>query len=282
MLKIAIPNKGSLSEDAVEILRESGYKCKRYGRELSIVDKDNDIEFIFLRPRDIAVYVANGTLDLGITGQDLARDSKSKVKELLQLGFGNSAFYYAVPKAENLKPEGLSGLRIATSYPNIVLQDLERMGISATVIALDGAVEISIKLGVADAIADVVSSGQTLEEAGLKVIGGPIMKSEAILIAHDDKCSEKKEVRILVDRLKGILVAKKYAVIEYDIPGEKLKDACAITPGIESPTVAPLAEANWSAVKSMVERKDINKIMDELKDIGAKGVIVMDIKTCRI
>ncbi len=283
MLKIAVPNKGALSEGAVEILKEAGYNCRRGGRELIVADKVNDIEFIFLRPRDIAVYVGNGVLDLGITGRDLALDSCARVSEILALNFGRSDFYYATPQNSGLTPDKFAGLRIATSYPEVVKSDLEKRGIDAKVVRLDGAIEVSIKLGVADAIADVVESGRTLREAGLETVGKPVMSSEAVLIAGDDKeVVNRSEVETLLKRLKGILVARSYAMIEYDIPRAVLKDACAITPGIESPTISPLNNPDWAAVKSMITRKDINNAMDALQAIGARGIIVTDIRTCRI
>lgn len=282
MLKLAIPNKGSLSEDGVELLKEAGYKCRRRGRELIVRDLENQIEFIYLRPRDIAVYVENGLLDLGITGRDLAIDSETNFKELLPLNFGNSLFFYAVPENSKLSPAKFAGKRIASSYANIVKKDLKKRGIKAQIVRLDGAVEISIALGVADVIADVVSSGQTLKEAGLKIVGDPILVSEAVLIARDRKIAETDEAKKLIDRLQGILLARTYAMVEYDVPRAALEKACKITPGIESPTIAPLAEENWVAVKSMVKRKDVNRIMDELKKAGAKGIIITDIRTCRI
>ncbi len=282
MLKIAIPNKGALSEKAVGLLKEAGYKCSRYGRELTIVDSKNNVEFIYLRPRDIAVYVGKGILDLGITGRDLAFDSKSEVVELLPMDFGNSRFFYALPKEQDLTPDQFDGLRIATSYPNIVKNDMEKRGVKADIIRLDGAVEISIRLGVADAIADVVESGQTLKEAGLKVVGEPIMESEAVLIGRDKSVTNRDEVKFIIKRIEGIIKARTYAVVEYDIPKAQLEKACKVTPGIESPTVAPLTHEDWVAVKAMISQKEINDVMDKLENLGAKGIIVTEIRTCRI
>jgi ATP phosphoribosyltransferase len=282
MLKIAIPNKGSLSEESVAILKECGYKCKRRGRELIVIDEANSIEFVYLRPRDIAVYVGSGIIELGITGRDLAIDSSAPVKELLSLNFGNSKFFYAAPKNKNLSLNEFNGKRIATSYATIVKKDLEKRGINADVVKLDGAVEISVRLGVADIIADVVSSGLTLKEAGLEIIGTPILESEAILVSGYTDVAEHTEAKKLIDRLQGILHARTYAVVEYDGKKDALSVACKITPGIESPTVSPLAEENWIAVKSMIKRKEINSAMDKLKEIGAKGIIVTDIRTCRL
>ncbi len=282
MLQIAIPNKGALSEKAVELLKEAGYKCSRYSRELIVTDKENNINFIFLRPRDIAIYVGRGIIDLGITGRDLAIDSKSDVTEIQELNFGNSAFHYAVPKNSGLLPDKFDGLRIATSYPEIVRLDLEKRNVSAEIVRLDGAVEISIELGVADAIADVVESGRTLKEAGLEIVGAPLMRSEAILIARNDKIAKTPKVCRLLGRLRGILVARKYAMVEYDIPCGKLDEACKLTPGIESPTISPLSKPDWVAVKAMIKQKESNHIMDELHKIGARGIIVTDLRSCRL
>lgn len=282
MLKIALPNKGALSSVSIELITKAGYKCDRDGRELSVVDKDNHIEFVYLRPRDIAIYVSKGIIDIGITGRDLAQDSLSQLHEFLCLGIGKSRFHYAVPAQCNLTPDGFCGLRIATSYPNIVRQDLEKRGVSADIVHLDGAVEISIQLGVADAIADVVESGKTLVAAGLKTVGEPIMHSEACVMGRDIKMLADCNVKRFIDRLNGIIVAREYAVIEYDVEKTKLEDACRITPGIESPTISPLSREGWVAVKAMFKKKQVNKIIDELVEIEARGIIVTDITTCRI
>lgn len=282
MLKIALPNKGSLSEEALALVKEAGYKAKREGKELSVIDQSNDIEFLFLRPRDIAIYVGGGIVDIGITGRDLLLDSEAPAVELLPLGFGKSRFCYAVPKGSSLTPEGLDGCRIATSYPNIVKQDRQAHGQKVKIVKLDGAVEISIQLGVADAIADVVESGATMRQAGLVTTGEPVLQSEAVLIARDKSLENGPQVHSFLQRIKGILLARNYVMIEYDIPRDKLSEACRITPGIESPTVAPLSKADWFAVKSMVKRQDVNRIIDSLEACGAKGIIVMDIRTCRI
>ncbi|MBL4576319.1 MAG: ATP phosphoribosyltransferase [Opitutaceae bacterium] len=282
MLRIAIPNKGSLSEGAVAIATEAGYSCKRSGRELSVVDAQHDIEFIYLRPRDIAIYVGNGTLDLGLTGRDLSLDSEASVEEILSLGFGASRFFYALPKEKALTPDQFMGMRIATSYPSIVKADMKSRGVDVTVVELDGAVEISIRLGVADAIADVVESGRTLKEAGLVTVGDPIMNSEAILIAHNKEVAASEQVQTLINRFRGVLTARQNVMIEYDIARENLDTACDLTPGVESPTIAPLSRDGWVAVKSLIARKGINGIMDALQKIGAKGIIVSDIKSCRL
>lgn len=282
MLQIALPNKGSLSQEAVELVREAGYHCRRYSRELVVRDKAHPIEYVFLRPKDIAVYVSRGVLDVGITGRDLALDSQADFHELLPLEFGRSSFYYAVPQESELTPDQFGGLRIATSYANLVAQDLQKRGVRADVVHLDGAVEIAIRLGVADAIADVVESGRTMMEAGLKTVGEPLIASEAILIARDQSVARNEWVKQFVERLKGIIVARAYVMVEYDAPTELLEQASMITPGIEAPTVAPLSREGWVAIKAMAKKSDVNDIMDRLAQLGAKGIIVTPIRTCRI
>lgn len=282
MIRIALPNKGSLSEATHKIVKEAGYRTSRTGRELSLIDTENDVEFIFLRPRDIAVYVSQGVVEIGITGRDLNDDAITPAKEVMALGFGKSTFRYAVPNTSDLVPEQFSGLRIACSYPNIVKHDMERRGIETTIVTVDGAVEVSIRLGVADVVADVVGSGQTLRDAGLKAVGEPIMYSEAIVVARSEKTADNPQVCGFLRRINGIVLAREYAMIEYDVDRKLLPQATAITPGIEAPTISPLNDPAWVAVKAMTKKQDVNCIVDQLADLGAKGIVVMDIRTCRL
>ncbi len=282
MLRIAIPNKGSLSEGAVKIFSDAGYSCRRQSRELKVIDYENNVEFIFLRPTDISVYVENGVLDLGVTGRDLVVESGSEVDEILSLGYGKSMFHYAVPEESLLTVDDFNGKKIATSYPVLVKKDLKDRSIEATVIKLDGAIEISINLGVADAIADVVQTGRTMVEAGLKIIGGPVMNSEAVLIGRVDEPDTRKDICTIVNRINGIVVAREYVMIEYDVSDENIEEACMITPGIEAPTVSPLNRNGWYAVKAMARKKGMNQLVDDLNDLGCKGIVVSDIRTCRI
>ena len=283
MLKIAVPNKGALSEGAVRLLTESGFRCQRTGRELTVSDPGNDMEFLFLRPRDVAVYVGGGIIDLGITGRDLAVDSGAAVTELMPLDFGRSRFCFAAPKELGLtSPRQLDKMRIACSYPSLLREKLAELNLCCSVVRLDGAVELSVKLGIADAIADVVESGSTLKEAGLAVVGEPLLHSEAILIGGRPDSGELPAARKLMARMKGVIVAASYVMVEYDIKREALEAACRITPGVEAPTVSPLANPDWVAVKAMVRRKECNRIMDELYDIGARGIFVADIRSCRL
>jgi ATP phosphoribosyltransferase len=281
MLRIAVPNKGSLADPAADMLRESGYRQRRDSRELVLADPDNDAEFFFLRPRDVAVYVGSGTLDVGITGRDLLLDSGAEAEELLTLGFAGSTFRFAGPPGGAQTVADLAGQRVATSYPGLVAQHLAEHGVEATVVRLDGAVESSVTLGVADAIADVVETGTTLRGAGLEIFGEPILRSEAVLIRRRGLAVDS-QVEVLTRRLQGVLVARQYVLMDYDVRVEHVEQACALTPGLESPTVSPLHDKGWVAVRAMVPRVRTNQVMDELYDVGARAILVTDIHACRL
>ena len=281
MLKIAVPNKGSLADASIEILKEAGYRQRVDSRDLVLTDSDNGVEFYYLRPRDIALYVGTGELEAGITGRDLLIDSGADAQEILSLGFGGSTFRFAGPAAKSWKVEDISGKRVATAYPGLVENYLSKLGLTATVVRLDGAVESSVRLGVADVIADVVSTGNTLRQAGLSIFGDPILHSEAILISRNSK-ELPDELQILLRRLQGVVTARQYVLLDYDIPRVSVDQACAITPGLESPTISPLQKADWVAVRAMVLRKDTNRLMDELWALGARGILVTDIHACRL
>lgn len=281
MLKVAVPNKGSLSERAVAILHEAGYQGRQDPKALTVLDEANNVEFFFLRPKDIAIYVAKGHLDLGITGRDLAADSMARVSEVMTLGFGASTFRYAGPKEAALSVDDLAGLRIATSYPNLVREDLKSRGIDAEVIRLDGAVEISIKLGVADAIADVVSTGRTLRKQGLVPFGPVICDSEAVVVAREG-IELIDAHRVFLRRMEGILHAQNFLMLDYNIDKDLLEEATTITPGLSGPTVSPLAHENWVAVRAMVPFKEANDIMDRLSLLGAKAILASEIRIARI
>ena len=281
MLKIAVPNKGSLADASIEILKEAGYRQRVDSRDLVLTDPENGVEFYYLRPRDIALYVGTGELEAGITGRDLLIDSGADAQEILSLGFGGSTFRFAGPAAKNFKLEDLSGKRVATAYPGLVENYLSKLGVSAKVVRLDGAVESSVRLGVADVIADVVSTGNTLRQAGLSIFGDPILQSEAILISRNSK-DLQDDLQILLRRLQGVVTARQYVLLDYDIPRITVDQACAITPGLESPTISPLQKPDWVAVRAMVLRKDTNRLMDELWALGARGILVTDIHACRL
>lgn len=282
MLRIAVPNKGSLSEPAAAMLKEAGYRQRRDSRELVLPDPDNDVEFFFLRPRDIAVYVGSGTVDVGITGRDLMLDSESDAVEHLPLGFACSTFRWATTAGEMSTVEQVAGHRVATSYPVLVASYLRDLGIEpAGVVRLDGAVETAIKLGVADVIADVVETGTTLRAAGLEIFGEPILRSEAVLVRRSD-VDAPAGLDVLTRRLQGVLTAQQYVLMDYDVPTSLVEKAVAITPGLESPTVSPLHNGDWSAVRAMVPRGQTNHVMDALYDVGARAILVTSIHACRL
>ena len=306
MLRVAVPNKGALSESAAEILAEAGYRRRTDPKDLTVIDQANGVEFFFLRPKDIAIYVGSGDLDLGITGRDLAAESGAPVRERLAMGFGSSSFRYAAPAGRSWTVADLAGLRIATAYPNLVRKDLAAKGIDATVIRLDGAVEISVQLGVADAIADVVGSGRTLRMHNLAAFGEPLCDSEAVLIERETGIDSRvapllpagTDSRVapllpagadagraardqLAGRVQGVVFGQQYLMLDYDCPRDLVERAVAITPGLESPTIAPLADPAWVAVRALVPRRDVNALMDELAGIGAKAILASDVRFCR-
>lgn len=281
MLRIALPNKGGLAGAAAQMLREAGYRQRAHDSDLVCRDTANQVEFFYLRPRDIATYVGSGDLQLGITGRDLLVDAGGSAVELLELGFGAATFRFAARPEVVSDPADLSGRKIATSYPGIVAAHLAKHGIDAEVIRLDGAVENAIGLGVADAVADVVETGATLRQAGLVTFGEPILESAAILIGGPDRPVDGG-VAQLQRRLQGVLVARQYVMLAYDVHAERVEAACALTPGIESPTISPLHREGWVAVQAMVRRSEVHRIMDELYDLGARAILVTDIHACRL
>jgi ATP phosphoribosyltransferase len=287
VLRVAVPNKGVLSEPAAAMLAESGYRQRRTTSELAVYDPENDTEFFYLRPRDIAIYVAAGTLDVGITGRDMLletspTDGEGAAAEVMPLGFGRSSFRFASPADSPVDEVAkLEGKRIATAYPGLLQRFLDETGMKAAVVKLDGAVETACRLGVADAVCDVVETGTTLRAAGLRIIGEPVLASEAVLVRRAG-AEEIPAVAQLRRRLQGVLVARRYVMLDYDCPNELLEQATAITPGLEGPTVSPLQTDNWSAVRAMVLKDDTNRVMDELWELGARAILVTSIAASRI
>lgn len=281
MLRIALPNKGSLSEAASRLFAEAGYRQRRDAKELRTLDADNQVEFFYLRPRDIAVYVGAGTVDAGVTGRDLLVDSGADAKEYRALGFGRSTFHFAAPEPVPAGLSDIAGRRVATSYDVLVGNYLTENGVDADVVHLDGAVETSVDLGVADLVADVVETGTTLRAAGLQVFGEPIMESEAIVITAASRPTPPG-FEVVDRRLQGVLVAREYVLLDYDIPLTDVDAAVAVTPGLESPTISPLHDGTWVAVRAMVPRSQTNRVMDALYEVGARAILVTSIEACRL
>jgi ATP phosphoribosyltransferase len=280
-LRVALPNKGALSEDAVRLFSEAGYRCKRGHSSLRTIDAHAGVEFIFLRPRDIAVYVGEGVIDLGVSGRDLTLDSRAEVEELLELEFGHATFRLAVPEGAAFDPHSEPPPRIATSFTHLLADHLQSIGSKAHIVALDGAVELAPSLGVADAVADVVQTGRTLGEAGLATVGEPILKSQAVLLARRSG-ARSAAANVLIERVRGVVVASNYVMLEYDIAESLVAQASAITPGLEAPTLSPLSKPGFVAIRALVPRKNVNDSMDQLYELGARGIIAIDLRTCRL
>ena len=281
MLRVAIPNKGSLAEESIAIFKEAGYRQRSDSGDLVLVDSAGGVEFYYLRPRDIAIYVGSGELEIGVTGRDLLIDSGALADEILALNFGGSTFRFAGPISSRYSVADLAGKRVATAYPGLVQSHLNALGVTANVVRLDGAVESSVRLGVADVIADVVSTGNTLRQAGLEIFGDVILTSEAIVISRSGM-DISAEVEVLMRRLQGVVTARRYVLLDYDVKKSEVELACTITPGLESPTISPLQNPDWVAVRAMVLRDETNQIMDKLWAVGARGILVTDIHACRL
>ncbi|AUG29917.1 ATP phosphoribosyltransferase [Microbacterium hominis] len=280
MLRIAVPNKGSLADTAAEMLAEAGYTGRRDPKDLHVIDPINEVEFFYLRPKDIATYVGSGALDVGITGRDLLLDARMPgAREIEQLGFGGSTFRFAGPPGRFTAVTDLEGLRVATAYPGLVDGFLDEQGVAVDLVPLDGAVESAVQLGVADAVADVVSTGTTLKQAGLEIFGPVLLQSEAVLIGAP---TEAEGTETLLRRLRGVMVARRYVLIDYDLPASLVDDAVAIAPGIESPTISPLRDPEWVAVRVMSPRTTVNQVMDALYAIGARAILVTPIHNARL
>ena len=282
MLRIAVPNKGSLSGPAADMLHEAGYARRKESKELVLLDSANDVEFFYLRPRDIAIYVSSGRLDIGITGRDLLMDSGANAEEILQLGFARSTFRYAARPGTATGVQDLAGMTVATSYEGVVEKHLADRGVDASVVHLDGAVETAIQLGVAQVIADVVETGTSMRNAGLEPFGEPIMDSEAVVVRRTGADPAAPGVQQFLRRLQGVLVARRYVMMDYDIRAEQVEKAVALTPGLESPTVSPLHHEGWLAVRAMVPTADAQRIMDQLYDLGARAILTTGIHAARL
>ena len=282
MLRIAVPNKGSLSDATVELLREAGYRTRRDSKELVVTDAENDVEFFYLRPRDIAVYVGSGTVDAGVTGRDLLLDSGSDAVEVMALGFGASTFRYRRQAGSRGHRRGHRGQArrdvVCRSRPRRPRLPRARRPRSC---ASTAPWRPPSRLGVADCIADVVETGTTLRQQGLEVFGEPILHSEAVLI-RGDRPGEAQAIEVLQRRIAGVITARTYVMLDYDCPKELVDRACELTPGLESPTVSPMQDEAWVAVRAMVPRVGRNRLMDELYDLGARAILVTDIAACRL
>jgi ATP phosphoribosyltransferase len=280
-LRIGVPSKGRLAEIAESLLKEAGLSFRRSERTLFARCKELPVDITFLRTDDIPVLCAEGAIDMGITGADLVAETAADVTTRLPLGAGNVRLAVCVPESSGVKnAKDLHGSRIATSFPNVTEQYLRKHGAEAHLVTLTGSVEIMIGLGVADAIVDLVETGSTLAANQLRILD-EIGRYETILIQNKERRHSEVADRV-VRRLEGVIIARSYSLLEYNVPRAKLSEAEKITPGFNSPTVSALEDPNWCAVRVMVKRGEVIPIMEKLEAIGASAILETQITNCRL
>jgi ATP phosphoribosyltransferase len=280
-LRIGIPSKGRLAEAASQLLIEAGLKFRRQERSLFARVRDMPIEITFLRTDDIPVLCAEGAIDMGITGGDLIEESDVDLTNRLALGMGNWRLAICVPDDSKLqKGADLAAKRIATSFPRVTQNYLDRLNITAHIVELTGSVEVMIALGIADAIVDLVETGSTLAANRLTVLD-ELGSYEAVLVQNPATKHGQLADRV-VRRLEGVVIARSYSLLEYNVPESKLAEAEKITPGFESPTVNKLEEPGWFAVRAMVKRNEVIEIMERLDALGATAILETTITNCRL
>lgn len=280
-LRIGVPSKGRLSELAVELLNQAGLHFRRQERTLFALVKQLPIDIIFLRTDDIPVLCAEGAIDLGVTGSDLVEESRAEVTSRMALGVGKCRLSLCVPD-NNLvtSVNDLEGKRVATSFPNVTRRFLTAAGVSAHLVELSGSVEIMISLGVADAVVDLVETGSTLAANRLRILTD-IGAYETVLIQNRQQRQPEMAERI-IRRLEGVVIARDYSLLEYNIPRAKLSQAEAVTPGFNSPTISALEDPNWCSVRVMVRSKEVIEAMEQLEAIGASAILETTIGNCRL
>jgi ATP phosphoribosyltransferase len=281
-LRIGVPSKGRLAEVAEGLLKDAGLSFRRSDRTLFARCKEIPVDITFLRTDDIPVLCAEGAIDMGMVGADLVAETGAELETRLKLGVGNCRLAVCVPESSPAKSaKDLHGSRIATSFPNVTKQYLKKHGAEAAhLVTLTGSVEIMIALGVADAIVDLVETGSTLAANQLRILD-EIGSYETLLVQNKQKRHPELADRV-VRRLEGVVIARSYSLLEYNVPRTKLPEAEKITPGFNSPTVSSLEDASWCAVKVMVPRGDVIKIMEKLEAIGASAILETEIANCRL
>ena len=281
LLRIGVPSKGRLAELAAQLLADAGLSFRRTDRSLFARCKDMPIEVTFLRTDDIPVLVAEGAIGLGITGADLVAESGAEVVHRIDLGVGSCRLALCVPDDSAIDdPRQLAGRRVATSFPRITKEWLAERGVEAHLVALSGSVEVMIALGVADAIVDLVETGSTLAANRLQVLD-EIGRYETVLV-QDPNISHPELADRIVRRLEGIVIARCWSLLEYNVPRARLAEAERITPGFKSPTVMALEDSDWCAVRAMVRRGEAHAIIEQLEAIGALAMIETRIANCRL
>ncbi|MBN01518.1 MAG: ATP phosphoribosyltransferase [Planctomycetaceae bacterium] len=280
-LRIGVPSKGRLSELASDLLKQAGLSFRRQNRSLFARVREIPVDITFLRTDDIPVLCAEGAIDMGITGSDLVTESEVDVETRLHLGVGKCRLAVCVPEDSDLnKASDLDGTRVASTFPRTTERYLAEHDAKAHLVKLSGSVEIMIALGVADAIVDLVETGSTLAANRLRILD-EIGNYETVLI-QNSSCAQAELADRVVRRLEGVVIARSYSLLEYNLPRERLAEAELITPGFNSPTVNPLEDQDWCAVRVMVLHKDVIRVMEELEALGASAILETKIGNCRL
>ncbi|MHB0959152.1 MAG: ATP phosphoribosyltransferase [Pirellulaceae bacterium] len=280
-LRIGLPSKGRLAEQAEDLLRQAGLSFRRQPRSLFALVGELPVEVTFLRTEDIPVLCAEGAIDMGITGSDLVAESGAPVLTRMHLGVGKCRLAICVPETSSIRqPAELHGCRIATSFPRVTAEFLQAHAATVHLVSLSGSVEIMITLGVADAIVDLVETGSTLAANELRILD-EIGRYETVLIQNHQPRDSEMADRV-VRRLEGVVIARSYSLLEYNIPRDKLADAEKLTPGFNSPTVSSLEDPQWCAVRVMVRRNDVIQVMEQLEGVGASAILETPITNCRL
>src|SRR5688572_18855126 len=279
--RIGVPSKGRLAEQAEELLAQAGLSFRRQDRSLFARVREMPIDVTFLRTDDIPVLCAEGAIDMGITGSDLISESGVNVISRLALGVGKCRLSVCVPDdAAITSPAGLAGHRVATSFPKITSEFFAKHGADVHLVNLSGSVEVMIALGVADAIVDLVETGSTLAANRLRILED-IGRYETVLIQSRD-CRETELTDRVTRRLEGVVIARSYSLLEYNVPRARLAEAEKITPGFNSPTVSALEDSTWCAVRVMVKRSEVIEVMERLEALGASAILETQINNCRL
>ena len=279
MLKIAIQKSGRLYDDSIRLLKECGIELNNGNKQLKAAAFNFPIEVFFLRDDDIPQYVYDGVADIGIVGENVLLEKEKDIELVYRLGFGKCRLSIAIPKSMQYQSSiDLNGIKIATSYSNILHNYLAKNEIIAEIHEISGLVEIAPGIGLADAICDLVSSGSTLFTNGLKEVE-VILQSEAVLTVNKKLSVENKAIldKLLL-RINAVKTAKNNKYILLNAPNDQLKNISRLLPGIKSPTIVPLAEEGWSSVQSVVNENDFWDVIEKLKSFGAEGIIVLPIE----
>jgi ATP phosphoribosyltransferase len=280
-LRLGIPSKGRLSELSGELLKQAGLRFRRQDRNLFARVSDMDVDIVFLRTDDIPVLCAEGAIDLGITGSDLVEETAPTLETKLRLGIGKCRLALCVPEDMQIaSPTELAGKRIATSFPNVTREYLKGHGVEARLVSLSGSVEIMVSLGVADAVVDLVETGSTLAANRLRIMD-ELGKYETVVVQNSHHQHDELAKRI-IRRIEGVVIARGYSLLEYNIPRDRLAEAEQVAPGYESPTVNSLEDERWCAVRVMVKTKEVISAMERLEALGASAILETQIANCRL